>query len=132
VSRGPGRWQRVILERVGTAPYVAAVQDIVADTVVNPTRSNEVAARRAARLLKRDGRLGTGYLTMCSERNCVEMDSHGPACPGALTKYLFVAATGLAMRIWPPVSVALNSVGTGATLSGLNPAGYPRAELGFR
>lgn len=65
MSRGPGRWQRVLLGYLDADPYGAPVTDLVRDVVGRePVRAEMVAARRAARSLH-----GMGCLTFtCFDR----------------------------------------------------------------
>jgi len=131
VSRGPGRWQRAILDRL-RHQYVVAVHDVVTAQVVDPSRSDYVAARRAAWALCRARRVGAGHVTLCSDIECRDgsWDGHRPRCRGALTEFLFVSTITWSQLLWP-VSVAPTGVGTGATLNEPNPAGHP-GELGLR
>lgn len=97
LSRGPGRWQRVLLAaldvseavRVSSAPYAVSV---------NPTRADFVAARRAARRLAEDGQVRAIYVylpTLDQTRRTPQLvitrpgsDIQGNAEPGARPSWI--------------------------------------------
>lgn len=66
MSRGPGNWQRRILDALDTMgpEHVYLVPDLVRDNVPNPTRSDHVSARRAVRRLSEDGRILAGRFAL--------------------------------------------------------------------
>lgn len=66
MSRGPGTWQRAILDSLEEHD-VATVRD-VASTVLGrpPTQSESTAVRRATYRLLKDGKVGALYLGLCS------------------------------------------------------------------
>lgn len=61
MSRGPGRWQRVLIDLLDTHEAFS-VADAVRATTSNPTRSDLVAARRAARSLVEAGKARAVYV----------------------------------------------------------------------
>ena len=70
MSRGPGRWQRVLLEEVGRRDLVPIADVVYNHTGQSPTRSDMTAARLAAKRLAESGRVRAIYLlrcTVCSE-----------------------------------------------------------------
>ena len=96
VSRGPGRWQRALLDAV-VEYEVVPVAD-VAETVVGrePTRAELVAIRRAAAQLARDGALRCTYLQRCQRcgaMNRVMVDQCLPPCRGSYGHALVVTPT---------------------------------------
>ena len=60
MSKGPGKWQRLILERLEEAPFFALVEGVAAD-LARPLSASEVSAlHRAARQLAAGGRCDLG------------------------------------------------------------------------
>jgi len=123
VSRGPGRWQRVILDRL-RHEHVICVNDVVVANVLNPSRADFVAARRGAATLASAGRVGTGRITLCSDIGCRDGggDGHRPLCRGAFTEYLFVATITWSELLWAR-SVASEEGRGEATLTELDKLG---------
>jgi hypothetical protein len=113
MSRGPGRWQRLILDAVDEHRYVTLRQLVVAELRVwgSPPpvpRAAEVAARRAARQLAEADRILLSAQSVC--RRCLYPQARGaywcnnPQCGGKygdLTYLETVRATS-----GPRVSVA--------------------------
>lgn len=60
MSRGPGRWQRLLLEALEDHTLVP-VSYVVYNNADSPTRSDHVAARRAARRLVKEGKARATY-----------------------------------------------------------------------
>lgn len=72
MSRGPGRWQRAILEAVADCGSVPIPLLVGAETATwPPPRSALLAAQRAARVLEAAGRVDLISIPMCS--NCGEV-----------------------------------------------------------
>ena len=78
MSRGPGRWQRLILDAVEGHGAVLVRQLVRAETGTSrPGRAAEVAALRAARrLVETDGRLALSWWHVC--RKCLYPLTSGP------------------------------------------------------
>jgi hypothetical protein len=64
MSRGPGTWQRAILDITGDG-LATTVRAVVLDTVAQPTRGDYVSARRATKTLALAGRVSAVYLHAC-------------------------------------------------------------------
>lgn len=93
MSRGPGRWQRALLDAV--AEYdVVSVAD-VAESIVGrePTRSELVAIRRAAAELAKAGALRATYVQRCRRCGAMNLVMAGqclPPCRGSYGHALVV------------------------------------------
>jgi hypothetical protein len=69
MSRGPGRWQRLLLQLVSEYHFVPII-DVVESTTFEQgreaTRADHVAARRAAKRIAEDGKARAIYLWRCN------------------------------------------------------------------
>ncbi len=92
MSRGPGRWQELLLrlvEEYDCIPIPTMVENVAAAAGRAPTRSEYVAARRAARRLAEGGKVRAVYLTRCD--TCGEIfGSWGVRCCGLVRHVLVV------------------------------------------
>lgn len=61
MSRGPGRWQRVLLDALEQSPFIGVGGTVWAHLGRAATRSEEVAARRAAKRLVETGQARAIY-----------------------------------------------------------------------
>jgi hypothetical protein len=126
MSRGPGRWQRALLDDLD-GHDLGAVGTLVHNHLGRPpTRSEMVAARRAARRLAEDGLVQALHLAEC--RSCGALSEIWICpqhCPGGCAQTLVIARpdmTGISSVMplnglprW--VSVALGPSAAGATLT---------------
>ncbi len=61
MSKGPGRWQRVLLDALEESPFIGVGGTVWAHLDRPATRSEEVAARRAAKRLAETGQVRAIY-----------------------------------------------------------------------
>jgi hypothetical protein len=123
VSRGPGRWQRALLAAVAEFKMVLTVELAWDHLQREPTRSELVAVRRAAKSIVMSGSATAFYARQC--RGCHQVYGNWPMCcpsvgSGAvlvLTKDPVLIAKIPPSRIPTWLSVAPESIDTGATLS---------------
>lgn len=83
MSRGPGRWQRYWLQRASelSETVVAIIHDDVQAMLGRPpTRSELVAARRAAWQLSKTGRIRLVYIGQCQACEQLSNSLYCPAC----------------------------------------------------
>jgi len=129
MSRGPGRWQRALIaavERHDLVPVATIAYNVLGR---DPTRSEMVAVRRAARRLVEDGRARAIYLGSCLR--CGELSPRWDCTScrprsGCNRVLVLTPRTGIGAEIdsarlsrYPDyVSVATESVAPVATLSG--------------
>lgn len=73
MSRGPGRWQRVLLAALREHALVSVRAATMSELQREPTRPEMVAARRAARTLAEAGLCRAIYLGECP--SCLEFTS---------------------------------------------------------
>lgn len=100
MSRGPGRWQRALLEALDTHPIALVGRVTYNHLGREPTRSELVATRRAARRLVEDGKARAIYLGQC--RHCQEMSGtwQCPECRAGCTWVLALTRTeGIGAKI---------------------------------
>ena len=93
MSRGPGLWQRVLLDAL-TSHDVVPVGTVVHNDLGRPgTRAELVAARRAAGRLAEDGKARAIYLGCC--RRCGELSETWdcPACRSGCGQVLVLTPT---------------------------------------
>ncbi len=89
MSRGPGRWQRHLLDALEEYELVVVVNLVSQVTGGSATRAEHVAARRAARTLAEAGRCRAVYMAGCTE--CGKLvDSPMDRCCGRITHMLTV------------------------------------------
>ena len=125
MSRGPGRWQRALLDGLAGRD-LGAVGTLAHNHLGRaPTRAEMVAARRAARRLAEDGLVQALHLGAC--RRCGELSETWicQRCGGSCAQVLVIARLGLTgiksvvplngVPQWVSVALAHNS--TGATLT---------------
>lgn len=90
MSRGPGRWQRAILDAL--SEYEVGDVLTIAYNFLDrdPSRAEMVAARRAVRRLAEDGQVRAIYLGCCVR--CAELSErwHCSACGAGCNKRLVV------------------------------------------
>jgi hypothetical protein len=121
VSRGPGRWQRLLLDALDEYEFVP-VNTVVLNNTIEATRIELVAARRAARALVESGRARAIYRSRCT--SCYELDPPRFRCCGRVTHVLVLtparstALSTLLPMVAPEwISVASGNFGTEATLT---------------
>jgi hypothetical protein len=92
MSRGPGSWQRALLN-VTDGGLAMTVKAVVLDSVPQPARSDYVSARRATRSLAEAGRLSAVYLSGCRGCGAVQRVQR-PGCCASSRPLLGIAPIG--------------------------------------
>jgi hypothetical protein len=90
MSRGPGTWQRQILQ-VTSGTVVASVSGIVRTTVVSPDRNDYTSARRGAKGLALAQRVSAVYCWTCTRCNQIQDRDDPEPCCGTVRPMLAVA-----------------------------------------
>ena len=90
VSRGPGTWQRQILQ-VTSGTVVASVSGIVRTTLVSPDRNDYTSARRGAKGLALAQRVSAVYCWTCARCNQIQDSDDPEPCCGTVRPMLAVA-----------------------------------------
>ena len=92
MSRGYGRWEQELIRAAGDV-HTVPVAAVVRRCVPEPSRSNYVAARRAAKTLALEGTLIAVYVNACQQ--CLHVQDHEPtACCGRVRSSLAVTRPG--------------------------------------
>ena len=126
MSRGPGRWQRVLLDLVESHDAVPVADAVHSELGREPTRSESVAARRAARLLAEQGKARAIYLGCCKRCGEYRTTWHCSACHcGCNIALVITKVTDTTIRSLSPmriprwISVATHAnVGSGNSYHG--------------
>lgn len=101
MGRGPGPWQRALLRVTGEG-LVATTRAVMLDSVTQPTHSDHVCIRRAAKALAQAGRLQAAYVYACPHCGAIRREG-GPACCLSVRPMLAVAPAGNRLHhIAPP------------------------------
>jgi len=128
MSRGPGRWQRVLLSLLQENAYVPIIDAVKILMDGSPKRTDLVAARRAAKRLAESGRAQAVYMWRCTR--CTRLLPSPPfrcPCGGRITPALVLTSrTVLMPRIPSWVSVARGEESSLATLSPARPGRWSR------
>ncbi len=101
MSRGYGRWEQELIRAAGDV-HTVPVAAVVRRCVPEPSRSNFVAARRAAKTLALEGTLIAVYVNACQQ--CLHVQDHEPTgCCGTVRSALAVTMPGhLLPHLAPP------------------------------
>jgi hypothetical protein len=101
MGRGPGPWQRALLRVTGDG-LVATTRAVMLDSVSQPTHSDHVCIRRAAKALAQARRIQAAYVYACPGCGAIRREG-GPACCVSVRPMLAVAPWGSRVRhIAPP------------------------------
>ena len=101
MSKGYGRWEQELIRAAGDV-HTVPVAAVVRRCVPEPSRSNYVAARRAAKTLALEGTLIAVYVNACQQ--CLHVQDHEPTgCCGTVRTALAVTMPGhLLPHLAPP------------------------------
>ena len=92
MSKGPGRWQRELLA-VTEGGLVRTTREVALDLIPEPSRSDSVSIRRAAKALALDDHITAYYAYACLSCGAIRRGGHG--CCDSVRPMLAVAPRGV-------------------------------------